>query len=209
MQEDKPIKQARLREGEFNPYRAFKSYWSIPKSLVAVESISDGAKIMYGLLVGHARQYGTAYVKKDTLCREMGYRGLRTLLRWQDELECAGLIRVHQKGKGLPNNYYFLCSYIVGNGLPGQSAPVVAPVAMRSKRRATQHKQESTPARALNSDSTWAEFEAEIRRVDTEWLKTQPPQVVKYIQDVEEWRNGGKVGPAPEFSHGSAAVSSD
>lgn len=113
-------KQAKLKADEFNPYKAFKSFWQVPKPLVAYEGLSLGAKLLYGALVGLAGKYGTAYPTQQALQTLLGGPSLKTIYRWQQELVNKGLIRVKQKGRGLSNNYYFLRSPILENAHEGE-----------------------------------------------------------------------------------------
>lgn len=115
MENDKEKKKAKLYDDEFNPHRAFRSFYRIPRSIARLENISIGAKLLYGALATYAGEYGTAYSLRDTLREALGMPSHKTLYNWQKELVNAGLIRVRQKGRGLPNNYYFLRTPILGN----------------------------------------------------------------------------------------------
>lgn len=115
MEQGKKPKQAKLYDDEFNPHRAFKSFWRIPRQVMALEDISLGAKVLYGVLATNAGSFGTSYTLKETLQAQMGNPSLKSMYNWQRELIKKGLLRVRQKGRGLPNNYYFLRSYILGN----------------------------------------------------------------------------------------------
>lgn len=82
---------------------------------MALDDISIGAKMLYGVLATNAGAYGTTYTLKETLQEQMGKPSLKSIYNWQRELIKKGLLRVRQKGRGLPNNYYFLRSPILGN----------------------------------------------------------------------------------------------
>jgi hypothetical protein len=115
MIKEKKPKQAKLYEDEFNPHGVFNSFWRIPRPLMKLDNVSLGAKMLYGVLMVYAGSYGTAYPSRETLQEAMGKPSYKTIYNWQKELVKAGLIRVRQKGRGLPNNYYFLRTPIFGN----------------------------------------------------------------------------------------------
>ena len=111
-----PTKVARLQDDEFNPYGKIKSFCQVPRGVMQATELTPGAKLLYAALLGfNVRAYGTVYPKKETIRQAMGNPNLKSLYRWQCELVDAGLIRVLKKGKGLPNNYYFLRSPLLGN----------------------------------------------------------------------------------------------
>lgn len=116
-------KRAELRADEYYPSTAFKSFYKLPREIASVpaKNMSEGAKLLFGVLAGMAGYYGTAYPKVETLCAVMGGRNRRTIQRWTRELVGLGLISSRFKGKRLPNNYYFLRSGIIGNGTPEQN----------------------------------------------------------------------------------------
>jgi Helix-turn-helix domain len=114
-------KVARLTDDEFNPQGNISNFCQLPRGVLKSKSLSAGAKLLYATLIGfNVKGYGTVFPKKSTLREAMGYPSLKTLYRWQNELVNVGLIRVHQKGKGLPNNYYFLRSPMVDNAAEGE-----------------------------------------------------------------------------------------
>lgn len=111
-----PTKVARLQDDEFNPYGKIKSFCQVPRGVMQSRDLTPGAKLLYATLLGfNVRAYGTVYPKKETIRQAMGNPNLKSLYRWQCELVDVGLIRVLKKGKGLPNNYYFLRSPLLGN----------------------------------------------------------------------------------------------
>lgn len=113
-------KEANLLMDEFNPRKQVRSFWMVPKVIMAHASLSLGAKMLYGVLMGLAGNYGTAYPSRKKLQQFLGNPSEKTLYRWQQELVKAGLIRVLQKGRGLSNNYYFLRSPLFGNAEEGE-----------------------------------------------------------------------------------------
>jgi hypothetical protein len=113
-------KTVQLLPDEFIPYGNIGSFWQIPKALAENEHLSPGAKLLYGVLVGLVSKRGTAWPKKETLQKHLGNPSVKTLYRWQRELVDAQLLRVHQKGRGLPNNYYLLRHPLLENTYTGQ-----------------------------------------------------------------------------------------
>lgn len=114
-------KVAKLADDEFNPQGNIGNFCQLPRGVLKSKTLSPGAKLLYATLIGfNVSGYGTVYPKKSTIREVMGNPSLKTLYRWQSELVDVGLIRVHQKGKGLPNNYYFLRSPMVDNAAEGE-----------------------------------------------------------------------------------------
>lgn len=111
----KETKRATLLDDEFNPHKAFRSFWRIPRQIAELENLSLGAKLLYSVLAGLAGEYGTSYPSRAKLQKIFGGPSPKTIYNWQRELVKAGLIRVHQKGRGLTNNYYFLRTPILNN----------------------------------------------------------------------------------------------
>lgn len=108
-------KEAKLKHDEFNPHKAFKSFWRLPRAVAAHERLSLGAKVLYATLAGLAGSYGTSYPSRKKLSALLGGVSHKTLYNWQRELVVNGMIRVNQKGRGLPNNYYFIRNPIFDN----------------------------------------------------------------------------------------------
>lgn len=116
-------KRADLLAEEYYPSTAFRSFYKLPREIVSVpaKNMSEGAKLLFGVLIGMAGYYGSAYPKIQTLCAIMGGRSRRTIQRWMRELVKLGLVSSRFKGKRMSNNYYFLRSGIIGNGTPEQN----------------------------------------------------------------------------------------
>jgi hypothetical protein len=114
-------KTAKLLPDEYVPMTGIKSYWKMPKDVLKEETLSTGAKLLYGVLGGLAGKYGTSYPSKATLRKYLGNPSLATMYRWQQELVNAHLIRVRQKGRGLSNNYYFLKHPLIPESNPTES----------------------------------------------------------------------------------------
>lgn len=124
MSTDDAVFGARLFDDEFSPRdEVMNNFWRVPKAIAGIDNklLSNGAKLLYGVLVGLCYKRNTAWVTKEKIQKYLGGPSKKTLYLWQRELIEARLIRVHQKGRGLPNNYYLLRSPILGNMKPGQS----------------------------------------------------------------------------------------
>lgn len=87
-----------------NPYQMFFSAL-VPKSLLKCD-ISDGAKLLYGLLAYYAGKDGRCFPWVDTLAHEMGVSD-DTITRRLTELEKRGFIARIRRGPGRPTYYRF------------------------------------------------------------------------------------------------------
>jgi hypothetical protein len=65
---------------------------NIPYNVQIDESLSDGAKIYFGQIIGLAKKFGYMWATDDQLA-EMKKVSRRTIERWNSELEQAGFIR--------------------------------------------------------------------------------------------------------------------
>lgn len=113
--EETKVKKAKLRADEFDPSKEKHAFWQVPQQIARIENLSMGAKLLYGVLLVRAGKYGTAYPSQATLREYLGNISAKTLYNWQRELTDINLIRVHQKGRGLPNNYYLLRTPVLHN----------------------------------------------------------------------------------------------
>jgi hypothetical protein len=94
-------------EGQhFNPYGLFHNAW-VPAQLLQESNVSDGAKLLYGLLRKYAGKDGNCFPLQRTLARDMG-RAHSTVRAYFAELKAAKLISVKQRGKGRSSRYHFL-----------------------------------------------------------------------------------------------------
>lgn len=112
---DKEPKRAKLLNDEFYPSEAKLPFWMLPKAILAHETLSPGAKLLYCVIYSLCYKKGTAWPEHKTLRNYMGGVSEKTINRYQQELTRGGYIRPKQKGRGLPNNYYCLRSATLGN----------------------------------------------------------------------------------------------
>lgn len=153
----KPIK---LLADEFIPHQNTGSFWQLPKSITESEHLSLGAKVLYAVLIGLGCKRGTAWPKKATLRRYLGNPSDKTIYRWQRELVDAQLIRVHQKGRGLSNNFYFLRHPLVENTYTGE---------FDGNPRYVYTNPETGERTLKTQQECWTEFMPKV----TEWLEHQ------------------------------------
>lgn len=58
------------------------------------------AKVLFGVVANYARNSGLCWASNATLGRQLGVSG-RTIVRWLDELEAAGLVEVSHPSAGV------------------------------------------------------------------------------------------------------------
>lgn len=212
-------KTAKLYEQEFNPRDYFKErgFWRVPREIAALSNklLSEGAKLLYSVLMTRAGEYGTAYPSKKKLQKDLGNPSLKTLYRWQCELVSAGLIHVHQKGRGLTNNYYFLRSPLIGNATYDVTDTVRTPFpevleTMRRERRyltyteglcvdAERHDTETeTTEQSIPANPYPYPFD-HLATYDPEQQLAYgaAPETVKWHMDLKEWFDGDQKGSRP------------
>ena len=90
-------------------------YWAIPKGVAKCETLSWGAKMLYGVIFGLAYEEDQSYASYKTLRKHLGNPSQATLQRWLKELFDARLIRAIQRGRCITNLYRMLKSPLVGN----------------------------------------------------------------------------------------------
>src|SRR3989344_789338 len=206
-------KMAPLREDEFYPHAYFKGqpFVRIPILIAKHNHLSLGAKMLYGVLLGLAPS-GTAWPTKGVLKDRIGGASVRTIYRWQTELEKAGLIRVKQKGRGLSNNYYFLKSHIIENAPMSAATPTV-PTAIEAGRGENlpnnSNESVSLPPKRIDfgSDTEYfhAHYEWELQNLEPQYLlEVYGPELLRQLHGVEalSMENGDVV-----LSHAQAASS--
>jgi hypothetical protein len=122
--EDTPIKAATVTAGkaetDFGP-RVRKPFVMLPVHVAADDTLSAPARLVYALLLDHARTHGHCWPGQELLAARLGV-STRQLRRYLRELETAGLIQTRRTGR---NNVYALPD------VPDQEAP---PLAGRSDR---------------------------------------------------------------------------
>lgn len=76
----------------------------IPNPLLRRQGISPGAKLTYLMLLSYAWQDAACFPGQETLARDL-CAGVRSVRRYIQELEDAGLVTIKQRGLGLTNLY--------------------------------------------------------------------------------------------------------
>lgn len=183
-------KQVKLLMDEFHPntYRTHEmQFWMLPQPVAADKSLSQGAKLLYAVLFGLARNRGTAFARQDTLGSFIS-KSTRMVNRYQNELVNAGLIRVLQKGKGLPNNYYLLRHPMLGNAAKGEFEPGARPL-YRNRQAGTQTIVTEDEGKHIYEDMLRDWYEASCRGEYVEFPKPGiklPSEVRKEME--AKWR---------------------
>src|SRR5882724_187355 len=81
-----------------------KGYTQVPNHLLVSTKISPGAKLAYTMLLKYAWEKDFCYTGQETLAKDMG-SGVRSVIRYMQELEKAGFVEIIRKGQGRPNLY--------------------------------------------------------------------------------------------------------
>lgn len=170
-------KLANLRDDEFRPLASAYpgGFWTMPRSIAAIPEarLKPGPKLLYSVLCTRAAQTGTTWASTDSISDDLGGISKSTLYRWQQPLVKEHLIRVHQKGRGLPNNYYILKSPWIDEF----DADLIE----------YQRERRERDKRDAENELFWAE--------QREWEAR--PDVIKFTEEVAAWAANGKQGPAP------------
>jgi hypothetical protein len=81
-----------------------RGYTQVPNHLLVSTKISPGAKLAYTMLLKYAWEKDFCFPGQDTLAKDMG-SGVRSVIRYMQELEKAGFVKITRKGQGRPNLY--------------------------------------------------------------------------------------------------------
>ncbi len=79
-------------------------YTVIPNFILRHPDISAGAKLAYIVLLSYAWQAGSCFPGQERMAEDMG-SGKRSIVRYMQELEEAGLLEVKRRGLGQTNVY--------------------------------------------------------------------------------------------------------
>lgn len=85
--------------------RVREDYTQIPNTILQHPDVSPGAKLTYSILLMYARKKGSCFPGQETMATDMG-AGVRSVIRYLQELEKAKLIRIKRNGLNRPNTYY-------------------------------------------------------------------------------------------------------
>src|SRR5579863_2370923 len=87
------------------PYKLFVGIF-VPSALCRCSDLSEGAKLLFGLLALHSGKDGHCNPSQECLAGELA-KSVATIGRWQQELIRACLIRVRRVGSGRSNEFEF------------------------------------------------------------------------------------------------------
>lgn len=90
-----------LRGGDALSQRGFTQ---VPNHVLRSDRVSPGAKLAYAMLLSYAWQNDFCFPGQDRLAKDMG-AGVRSVVRYIQELEKAQFIVVRKRGQGRPNLY--------------------------------------------------------------------------------------------------------
>ena len=81
-----------------------KGFTQVPNHVLESEKISPGAKLAYTMLLKYAWQNNYCFPGQDRLAKDMG-SGVRSVVRYIQELEKEDFIKIKRRGLGKPNIY--------------------------------------------------------------------------------------------------------
>lgn len=81
-----------------------KGFTQVPNHVLESEKISPGAKLAYTMLLKYAWQNDYCFPGQDRLAKDMG-SGVRSVVRYIQELEKEDFIKIKRRGLGKPNIY--------------------------------------------------------------------------------------------------------
>ena len=81
-----------------------RGFTQVPNHLLESTKISPGAKLAYAMLLKYAWQNNYCFPGQDRLAIDMG-SGKRSVVRYTQELEKEGFVKIQRRGLGKPNLY--------------------------------------------------------------------------------------------------------
>ena len=79
-------------------------FTQVPNAILKSTEITPPAKLTYAMLLSYAWQNDSCFPGQDRLAKDMG-AGKRSVVRYIEELERLGFIKVKRRGLGKPNIY--------------------------------------------------------------------------------------------------------
>jgi hypothetical protein len=79
-------------------------FTQVPNSVLKSEKLSPGAKLTYTMLLSYAWQNDYCFPGQERLAKDMG-SGLRSIVRYIQELEKGRFVKITKRGLGRPNLY--------------------------------------------------------------------------------------------------------
>src|SRR5688572_23065540 len=85
--------------------RLKEDYTKVPNTILKRRDISPGAKLTYVMLLSYAHKQDRCFPGQKRLADDIG-AGVRSVIRYMQELVKEGLLRVKRRGLGKTNVYY-------------------------------------------------------------------------------------------------------
>lgn len=82
-------------------------FTQVPNALLRSSDLTSHAKLTYAMLLSYAWQNDYCFPGQERLAQDMG-AGKRSVVRYIDELQSKGYIKVRKRGLGKPNIYEIL-----------------------------------------------------------------------------------------------------
>lgn len=81
-----------------------RGFTQVPNHVLRSDKISPGAKLAYAMLLSYAWQNDFCFPGQDRLAKDMG-AGVRSVVRYIQELEKEQFVAIKKRGQGRPNLY--------------------------------------------------------------------------------------------------------
>jgi len=81
-----------------------RGFTQVPNSVLETDKLSPGAKLTFAMLLKYAWQNNYCFPGQERLAKDMG-GGVRSIVRYVQELESGGFIKITRRGLGKPNLY--------------------------------------------------------------------------------------------------------
>lgn len=89
-------------------------FTQVPNHVLKSDKISPGAKLAYAMLLSYAWQNDYCFPGQERLAKDMG-SGLRSVVRFIQELEKNSFVLIKRRGQGKPNLYELNLTATVAN----------------------------------------------------------------------------------------------
>ena len=90
-------------------------FTQVPNAILRSDKLSPAAKLTYAMLLSYAWQNDYCFPGQERLADDMGSRK-RSVVRYIDELEKQGFIKIKRRGLGKPNIYEIIVSALKKKG---------------------------------------------------------------------------------------------
>jgi len=81
-----------------------RGFTQVPNHVLRSAKISPGAKLAYSMLLSYAWQNDFCFPGQERLAKDMG-AGVRSVVRYIQELEKEQFVAIRKRGQGRPNLY--------------------------------------------------------------------------------------------------------